>query len=95
MPIRVPILRDHVIDDINQTVTVYLHTDDPGNAGTANRVPNTSLGSATITATTGWTVHATNARAEVADDIDFGTAQAAINGVSWYSLFSWGNLLFQ
>lgn len=86
MPIATAVLRAHVIEDTNDEITVYLHTGDPGAAGTANRVPAASLGSATI-ADDGWTVHASNPRAEVTDDIDFGTASAAINGVSHYSLF--------
>lgn len=92
MPIAAAVLRAHVIDDTNDEITVYLHTGDPGAAGTADRVPAGSLGSATIPAN-GWTVHASNPRAEVTDDIDFGAAMADIAGISHYSLFK-GNVLF-
>lgn len=92
MPIAPAVLRAHVIDDTDDEITVYLHTGDPGANGTANRVPAASLGSATI-ANDGWTVHASNPQAQVTNDIDFGTANAAINGVSHYSLFK-GSALY-
>ena len=92
MPIATSVLRAHVIDDTNDQITVYLNTGNPGSAGTANRVPSGSLGSATIPAN-GWTVHATNATASVSSDINFGTASAAVNGVAYYSMFK-GSALY-
>ena len=39
----------------------------------------------------GWTIHGSQGRAEVTDDLDFGNIDPAVNGVSWYSLFKGAN----
>lgn len=85
MPIATLVARAHIADDIDEGMTCYLHTGDPGlDDGTQNRVAGLS---ATITATSGWTVHATLARASNAAALDFGSAAMAVMGISHYSLF--------
>ena len=88
MPIESFGLREAVAQNTESALTVYLHTGDPGTAGTTNRVAAGTLGSADIPAAgTGWTYHATLGRATMTTDLSFGNANAAVNGVSWISMF--------
>ena len=80
-------LREMVVALVEDNMTIYLHTGDPGSAGTSNRVPSSALRPQTITGGSGWTVHGTRGRANVAANISFGNAGAAVTNVSWYSLF--------
>ena len=91
MPIEVYGLREAIDGLIEDVITVYLHTGDPGSAGTSNRVASGSIGSTTIAATSGWTKHATLGRATAASDLEFGSASAAVTGVSWISMFKGTN----
>ena len=84
-------LREMILTAVDDDITVYLHTADPGSAGTTSRVASASIGSATITATSGWTIHATQGHAEAASDISFGVALAAVTGVTWVSMFKGTN----
>ena len=84
-------LREMIVEAVGDDMTLYLHTGDPGTAGTANRLPTATLAGQTITATTDWTIHASQGRAEIADDVDFGNAGAAATGVNWYTLFKGAN----
>ena len=84
-------LREMILKAVDAAFTVYLHTGNPGVTGITNRVASTTLPSRNISAgSAGWTIHGTQGRAEVTDDIDFGTAGAGVNSVSWYSLFKGG-----
>lgn len=92
MPIENYGLREAVIDATEESITIYLHTGNPGSNGTANRVSSSALPSRTIAAgATGWDIHATQGHAEVAADVDFGAAGAAVNGINWYSMFKGSN----
>lgn len=85
-------LREAVLAATDDVITVRLHTGNPGAAGTTNRVPTGTLGSVDVAAgSTGWTIHASQGRAEVAADLDFGNAAAAATGVSWISMFKGAN----
>ena len=85
MPFTAPALAT-ALAALIPTLTVHLHTGDPGAAGTTNRVPSTSIGSATIPSPSGFNLQGNTATA--ADDLDFGTASAAVSGVSWMSVFN-------
>ena len=87
MPYALSVLRADITDDIDDDITVYLNTGDPGADGLLNRVAAGVIGSATITATTGWTLHATLARATAAADPSFGDANGDRSGISWISMF--------
>lgn len=91
MPIENFGLREMVQAAISDAITVYLHTANPGTNGMTARVTALTTAAPTITATTGWTLHGTQGRAEVASDVSFGNATQAIPGVSWYSLFKGGS----
>ena len=92
MPIENFGLREAVVDATEEVITVYLHIGNPGGAGTSNRVPSAVFGGADIDAgAAGWTIHGSEGRAEVSDDINFGNAGQAVNLVSWYSLFKGAN----
>ena len=84
-------LREAALGAVGDDITVYLHTGNPGSNGTSNRVASSSIGSATITATSGWTIHATQGHAELSGDLDFGNANAAVAGISWTSMFKGSN----
>ena len=71
-------------DAVSDDTIVYLHTGDPGAAGTTDRVTDLTTPAVTIPAS-GWTV--SEGRAEASDDLDFGAASADIAGISWMSMF--------
>ena len=92
MPIEDYGLRRAILDATEGVLTCYLHTGNPGNNGTNNRVPTSTLGSVAIPAgSTGWNIHASEGSAVAADDLDFGTAGAAVTAINWYSLFRGNN----
>lgn len=87
-------LRRAILDATSDVTTVYLCTGNPGVNGTSNRVSTGTLAGVDIPAdAAGWTIHATQGRAEAADDLDYGNAGAAVNGVSWLALFK-GNTFY-
>ena len=79
MPIHIDVLRAHIADDLDEDITIRLATGD--NMAT-DLVPLASILGVTLTATTDWDIHATNASAMPSADPDFGDSLMAITGVS-------------
>ena len=86
MPLENAALNEAIDNALADDITVYLNIGNPGVTGTSGRVTNLTTASVVL-ATADWTINATTGHAEVSDDLDFGNASAAINGVNWYSMF--------
>ena len=86
MPLENPALNEAIDNAVADDITLYLNIGDPGVNGTAGRVTQLTTPSVVLS-TADWAVHAVNGRANVNANPSFGNATAAVNGVSWYSMF--------
>ena len=78
-------LNEAVNDAVADTITLRLHTGNPGSSGASNLITTSTLSRPTIAGNSGWSV--SGASAMPASDPSFGTAGASISGISWISLF--------
>lgn len=73
--------------DVADGYTFYLHTDDPGNAGTDNRVPAGFVAGVAVAAGAAqWTL--TDGQAVLQNHLNFGNAGQAQAGVSHMTVFT-------